>query len=132
MKSIHLYMYIPIHMAILFYLNTNLYTDIYVYLKYHHMNGLSELINWINNVSNNSLGQKLLRLEMCPFKYTWEMGNGSQLTPIGDTMAARTMVWTFKSIWPLFISSLNSNDHSVSYTNSHSLSLMESKYCLVW
>lgn len=52
-------MYIPIHMAILFYLNTNLYTNIYVYLKYHHMNGLTELINWINNVSNNSLGQKL-------------------------------------------------------------------------
>lgn len=40
--------------------------------------------------------------EMCPFKYTWEVGNGSQLTPIGDTMAARTPVWTFKSMAPIY------------------------------
>lgn len=39
---------------------------------------------------------------MGPFKYTWEVGNGSQLTPIGDTMAARTPVWTFKSMAPIY------------------------------
>lgn len=81
-----------------------IYIQIYLCTSYdHHMNGLSELINWIvglNNISNNSLKQKTQ--EMCPFKYTWEMGNGSQLTPIGDTMAARTVVWTFKSMAPIY------------------------------